>query len=206
VNALKTRCRLCGGVLFWEYKSSKISLVLDSDRYAVGTSDRGFILALGRRRVQALVWRLQLYLCGILAVCARSMTARENATGCWSWNRDPVCGGSKIRVSGGRCGANYWAISEALRQGPSMHEGYFTLYTIAAGLAVSSLTLKRLESYVWRFPLDYLINQVDAYLLNGLLVRHLLGNHWLSKLWNLSRALNLLDSRVYFARPTRSGS
>ena len=102
------------------------------------------------------------------AVCAGSTTVRKNATGCWSRNRDPVCGGSKISVSG--------------------------------------LTLGRMESYVWRSLLGYLLNWAGAYLPIGWLVRHFLGIHWLSKLWNLSIALNLLDSRVYFARPTRSES
>jgi len=96
-------------------------------------------------------------------------------------------------------GARWWHFRPA-------HIGYFTPHTIAAALAVTGLTLERMESYVWRFPLGYLLERVGAYLPTGGLVRRLLGIHRLSKLWNLSIPLNLLDSRVYFARPTRSGS
>lgn len=86
------------------------------------------------------------------------------------------------------------------------HIGYFTSHTIAALLAVSGLSLERVETYVWRFPLGYLLERVGAYLPTGGLARRFLGIRRLSRLWNLSISLNLLDSRVYFARPTGNGS
>jgi FMN phosphatase YigB (HAD superfamily)/2-polyprenyl-3-methyl-5-hydroxy-6-metoxy-1,4-benzoquinol methylase len=96
-------------------------------------------------------------------------------------------------------GSHWWHFRPA-------HIGYFTPHTMAAALAVSGLTLERVESYAWRLPLGYLLERAGAYLPIGWLVRRFLRIHWLSMLWDLNIPLNLLDSRVYFARPIRSGS
>lgn len=80
------------------------------------------------------------------------------------------------------------------------HIGYFTTRTMAAVMASSGFSLERVESYVWRFPISYLMVRVGSYLPISTLTGRLLKIRRFARLWNLSIPLNLFDSHIYFAR------
>ena len=85
------------------------------------------------------------------------------------------------------------------------HIGYFSARTMVSSLARAGLEVERIEPYVWRFPLGYLVQRLGSYLPIGGLVDRLGRMRRLGGLWNRSVRLNLMDSRIYFARPIRRG-